>query len=80
MVDLSTGRTLGSTPLSATVPRSDAPSRLRLDHAGRKTTEIEVVPNAEIEASVALPRASRPAAPASGKIARKPKLPDPFKL
>src|SRR5262249_62394967 len=80
VVELPSGRTLGTTPLSAIMPRSSAPSRLRLDHAGRRATEVEVIPDAELEVHVALPKAGRPAAPASGKIARKPKHPDPFKL
>jgi len=80
VVELPSGRTLGTTPLNATVPRSSSPSRLRLDRAGRKTTEVEVLPDAELEVHVALPRAPRPPAPASGTIARKPKHPDPFKL
>src|SRR5262249_25514475 len=80
VVELPSGRTLGTTPLSATVPRSSTPRRLRLDHAGRRTTEVEVLPDAEHEGHVALPKTGRPPAPASGKIARKPKHPDPFKL
>ena len=80
VVELPSGRTLGTTPLSATVPRSSSPSRLRLDHAGRKTTEVEVLPDAELEVHVALPKTPRPAAPAAGTVARKPKHPDPFKL
>jgi len=80
VVELSSGRTLGTTPMSASVPRSTTPSRLRLDHAGRKTTEVEVLPDAELEVHVALPKAAKPAAPASGAVARKAKHPDPFKL
>jgi serine/threonine-protein kinase len=80
VVEVASGRTLGTTPLSAAVPRSSTPSRLRLEHAGRKPTEVEVLPDAELEVHVALPKAGRPTAPAAAKIARKPKHPDPFKL
>ena len=80
VVELPSGRRLGTTPLSAAIPRSSAPSRLRLEHAGRRATEVEVLPDAELEVHVALPRTVRATAPASGTIARKPKHPDPFKL
>jgi serine/threonine-protein kinase len=83
VVELPSGRALGTTPMSTAVPRSSAPSRLRLEHAGRRATEVEVRPDAELEVHVALPKASRPpapAAPAATKVARKPKHPDPFKL
>jgi hypothetical protein len=83
VVELPSGRALGTTPMSTAVPRSSTPSRLRLEHAGRRTTEVEVRPDAELEVHVALPKASRPpapAAPAASKVARKPKHPDPFKL
>ena len=81
VLELGSGRALGTTPLSAAVPRSSAPSRLRLEHAGRRPTEVEVVPDAELEVHVALPRASAKAtAPAGGKVARNQKHPDPFKL
>ena len=80
VVELSSGRTLGTTPLTASVPRSSAPSRLRLEHAGRKATEVEVLPDAELEVHVALPKAGKATAAAAAKVARKPKHPDPFKL
>src|SRR4029453_5870634 len=81
VVELPSGRGLGTTPLIAAVPRSSTPSRLRLEHAGRRATEVEVLPDAELEVHVALPRASRPATQASGKVERKKqKNPDPFKL
>ncbi|HZJ54772.1 MAG TPA: serine/threonine-protein kinase, partial [Myxococcaceae bacterium] len=80
VIELPSGRTLGTTPLIAAVPRSSAPSRLRLEHAGRRTTEVEVLPDAELEVHVALPRAGRTPVPASGTLARKQKHPDPFKL
>jgi hypothetical protein len=80
VVELPSGKTLGTTPLNAAVPRTTVPSRLRLEHAGRRATEVEVVPDAELEVHVALPRAGRPATPAAGMAARKPKHPDPFKL
>ena len=80
VVDLPSGRMLGTTPLSTTVPRSSAPSRLRLERTGRKTTEVEVLPDAPLEVRVALPRVPRPPAQASGKAVRKPGQPDPFKL
>jgi len=41
---------------------------------------VEVLPDAELEVHVALPKAGRPTAPAAAKTARKPKHPDPFKL
>jgi eukaryotic-like serine/threonine-protein kinase len=81
VVELPSGRALGTTPLTAAVPRSSTPSRLRLEHAGRRATEVEVLPDAELEVHVALPRAGRPSAQASGKVERKKtKNPDPFKL
>jgi serine/threonine-protein kinase len=80
VVELPSGRLLGTTPLSTTVSRSSSASRLRLERAGRKTTEVEVVPDAPLEVRVALPRVPRPAAQASGKVVRKPGQPDPFKL
>ncbi|HEY1333874.1 MAG TPA: PEGA domain-containing protein, partial [Myxococcaceae bacterium] len=80
VVELLSGKTLGTTPLSSVLPRSTAPSRLRLEHAGRRTTEVEVVPDAELEVHVTLPRTGKAPAPVSAKIARKPKHPDPFKL
>jgi hypothetical protein len=80
VVELPSGKTLGTTPLSAAVPRTTVPSRLRLEHAGRRATEVEVVPDVELEVHVAMPRAGRPATPAAGTLARKPKHPDPFKL
>ena len=80
VVELPSGKTLGTTPLSAAVPRTTVPSRLRLEHSGRRATEVEVVADAELEVHVALPRAGRPATPAAGAVARKPKHPDPFKL
>jgi hypothetical protein len=79
VVELSSGRALGTTPLSAIVPRSSAPSRLRLERAGRRPTEVEVVPDAELEVRVALPRTGR-TSPIPGKLARNQKHPDPFKL
>jgi serine/threonine protein kinase len=78
VIDVPSGRALGTTPLSATFVRSSAPSRLRLEHAGRRPTEVEVVPDAEREVRVSLPRAPR-ATPAGAK-ARNQKHPDPFKL
>jgi serine/threonine-protein kinase len=80
VVELPSGKTLGTTPLSAVLPRSSTPSRLRLEHAGRRATEVEVVADAELEVHVALPRTGKAPAPAAAKIARKPKHPDPFKL
>jgi serine/threonine-protein kinase len=81
VVELPSGRALGTTPLTAAVPRSSTPSRLRLEHAGRRATEVEVLPDAELEVHVALPRAGRSTAQASGKVERKKqKNPDPFKL
>ena len=80
VVELSSGKTLGTTPLSAVLPRSSTPSRLRLEHAGRRATEVEVVADAELEVHVALPRTGKAPTPAAAKIARKPKHPDPFKL
>ena len=80
VVELSSGRVLGTTPLSATVPRSSASSRLRLERTGRKTTEVEVVPDAPVDVRVAMPKVPRPAAQVSGKVVRKPGQPDPFKL
>ena len=80
VVEVPSGRRLGTTPLSAAIPRSNAPSRLRFEHPGRRAIEIEVLPDAELEVHAALPRAPRTTAPASGTIARKPKHPDPFKL
>ncbi|HEY1417417.1 MAG TPA: protein kinase, partial [Myxococcaceae bacterium] len=84
VVEVGSGRALGTTPLSAAVPRSSAPSRLRLEHSGRRPTEVEVVPDAELEVHVAMPRAAAaktPApAPGPGKVARTQKHPDPFKL
>ncbi len=79
VVELPSGRTLGTTPLSATLLRSSEPSRLRLEHPGRRPTEVELVPDAESEVHVALPRAPR-AVRAGGKTARNEKHPDPFKL
>jgi len=80
VVELPSGRTLGTTPMSAAIPRSSAPSRLRLERAGRRATEVEVLPDAELEVHVALPKGGRPPTPAAGKVAQKPKQPDPFKL
>jgi serine/threonine-protein kinase len=80
VVELPSGKTLGTTPLSAVLPRSSTPSRLRLEHAGRRATEVEVVADAELEVHVALPRTGKAPTPAAAKIARKPKHPDPFKL
>jgi hypothetical protein len=80
VVELPSGRALGTTPLTAAVPRSSTPSRLRLERAGRRATEVEVLPDAELEVHVALPRAGRSTSQASGKLARKQKHPDPFKL
>ena len=86
VVEVGSGRALGTTPLSAAVPRSSAPSRLRLEHSGRRPTEVEVVPDAELEVHVAMPKAATAKAPApsaasgSGKGARNQKHPDPFKL
>jgi len=79
VVELSSGRSLGTTPLSTQLTRSSVPSRLRLEHAGRRPTEVEVVPDAELEVHVALPRAPRPPG-AAEKVAPKQKHPDPFKL
>ena len=86
VVEVGSGRALGTTPLSAAVPRSSAPSRLRLEHSGRRPTEVEVVPDAELEVHVAMPKAAvakapaPAAAPGSGKSPRNQKHPDPFKL
>ncbi|HEY1904572.1 MAG TPA: protein kinase [Myxococcaceae bacterium] len=82
VVEVGSGRALGTTPLSAAVPRSSAPSRLRLEHSGRRPTEVEVVPDAELEVHVAMPRAAavKTPAPSPGKVARNQKHPDPFKL
>jgi len=84
VVEVSSGRALGTTPLSASLTRSSSPSRLRLERAGRRPTEVEVVPDAEreVQVSVALPRMTRAptAAAAAAKVARKQKHPDPFKL
>jgi eukaryotic-like serine/threonine-protein kinase len=84
VVEVGSGRALGTTPLSAAVPRSSAPSRLRLEHSGRRPTEVEVVPDAELEVHVAMPRTpvakTPPPAAAAGKVARNQKHPDPFKL
>jgi eukaryotic-like serine/threonine-protein kinase len=86
VVELGSGRALGTTPLSAAVPRSSAPSRLRLEHSGRRPTEVEIVPDAELEVHVAMPKAAAAKAPApsaasgTGKVARNQKHPDPFKL
>jgi serine/threonine-protein kinase len=80
VVELSSGRSLGTTPLSASLARSSTPSRLRLERAGRRATEVEVVPDSEREVHVALPRASRAPSSATAKVARKQKHPDPFKL
>jgi hypothetical protein len=84
VVEVGSGRALGTTPLSAAVPRSSAPSRLRLEHSGRRPTEVEVVPDAELEVHVAMPKAptakASPPAAVPGKAARSQKHPDPFKL
>jgi len=80
VVELPSGRALGITPLSVVLDRSSAPSRLRLEHAGRRGVEVEVVPQAEREVHVALPRLPRTTTPSSAKIPRKQKHPDPFKL
>ena len=79
VVELSSGRSLGTTPLSTQLTRSSVPSRLRLERAGRQPTEVEVVPDAELEVHVALPRAPRTTG-AAEKGAPKQKHPDPFKL
>ncbi|HUM12470.1 MAG TPA: protein kinase [Myxococcaceae bacterium] len=78
VVELPSGRPLGTTPLSATFTRSSDPSRLRLEHAGRRPTEVALIPDAESEVHVALPRAPRTSR-AAGK-AKNQKHPDPFKL
>ena len=86
VVEVGSGRALGTTPLSAAVPRSSSPSRLRLEHSGRRPTEVEVVPDAELEVHVAMPKAVAAKAPpppapsGSGKVTRNQKHPDPFKL
>ena len=78
VVEVGSGQALGTTPLQTTFARSSEPSRLRLERAGRRPTEVEVVPDAEREVHVTLPRTPRGTSPA--KIARKQKHPDPFKL
>ena len=79
VVEVASGRSLGTTPLRFMFARSSVPSRLRLEHAGRRSTQVELVPDAESEVHVALPRASRTIR-AGGKTARNQKHPDPFKL
>jgi serine/threonine-protein kinase len=79
VVELPSGRTLGTTPLSAKFSRSTTPSRLRLEHAGRRPTEVEIVPDAEHEVRVSLPRAKQ-TVPAAGQPTRSQKHPDPFKM
>ena len=58
--------------------------RLATARLWRRSTEVEVVPDAEreVQVSVALPRMTRAptAAAAAAKVARKQKHPDPFKL
>jgi serine/threonine-protein kinase len=83
VLEVATGTALGTTPLKASFLRSSAPTRLRLERAGRRAAEVDVVPDTPREVRVALPKGARTvAAPATGKVARgeKEKHPDPFKL
>jgi len=80
VVEAASGRALGTTPLSAAFTRSSSPTRLRLERSGRRSTEVEVVPESTREVHVSLSRVPRAASPAAGKVARTQKHPDPFKL
>jgi hypothetical protein len=83
VLEVATGTALGTTPLKASFLRSSTPTRLRLERAGRRAAEVDVVPDTPREVRVALPKGARTvAAPATGKVARgeKEKHPDPFKL
>ena len=80
VVEAGTRRTLGTTPLNASFTRSSVPTRLRLERTGRRSAEVEVVPESTREIHVSLPRTPRSASPASAKVAKGQKHPDPFKL
>ncbi|HSP20056.1 MAG TPA: hypothetical protein VLQ79_11110, partial [Myxococcaceae bacterium] len=75
VLETATGRALGTTPLSASFPRSSAPTRLRLERSGRRPAEVDVVPESTREVHVSLNRAPRNTNPASGKVAQAEKHP-----
>jgi len=85
VVETRTGRVLGTTPFVTTVDRAATPWRLRLEHAGHDSAELDVVPDSERSVHVALDRARRRVAVATppaaqSKLRRTSKNPDPFKL
>jgi serine/threonine-protein kinase len=54
VVEVDSGRVLGTTPLSIRLPRSSEVIRLRLERARHRSAEVSVVPNADRQLTVAL--------------------------
>jgi serine/threonine protein kinase len=85
VVEVDSGRVLGTTPLSIRLPRSSEVVRLRLERARHRSAEVSVVPNADRQLTVALSkrRAQSGVTVVSGPNRpdrRTAKHADPFKL